>query len=249
MAHRGHRAVLWLLSGAALAAFLVIMECAVFELMGDARYRTLESTASYNGTESGGMPQAEEEDPLAQALAVNSEVVGWLHVENPRISYPVVQAGPDKPADFYLSHDLWGARNPAGCPFLDTRANPAGTHLIIYAHRMGVPGAMFNDLARADTSSVFSSLGQLAWTGADGTSDAYQPVCSLRVDKRYAPIQAFSWQDQKELRAWLEDLLDNSTQRAPSWQALCARAHKVITLVTCTDAAYPDDRTLVVFAA
>lgn len=237
-----------LLASAVLVVAATLIECAVMELMGDARYRTLTSSAeTAQRADTGG--NAERDGPLAQALLANDEVVGWVTVSGTGIDYPVVQPSADKPADYYLSHDLWGSRNPAGCPFLDTRSSPLGQHLLIYAHRMGVPGSMFNDIARADIPSTFSSLGDLTWRSADGSRRVFAPMCALRVDKRFSPIQVFSWPQSAELRAWLSDMVGKAACKSGVCQDICRSAQEVITLATCTSAADPDARTLVLFAA
>ena len=66
---------------------------------------------------------------------INSDVVGYIKLDNPKIEYPVVQT---KDNDYYLKHNLKKEYNQAGWIFLDYRneINSSNKNIIIYGHNM-----------------------------------------------------------------------------------------------------------------
>ncbi len=73
--------------------------------------------------------------------SVNSDVVGWVYVEDTPIDYPVVQ-GEDN--GHYIHLDWKGNNSFAGCIFEDYRSNIDKNNLImLYGHNMG-DGSMFH---------------------------------------------------------------------------------------------------------
>lgn len=66
---------------------------------------------------------------------INSDVVAYIKLNNPKIEYPVVQA---KDNDYYLKHNLKKEYNQAGWIFLDYRnkINSTNKNMIIYGHNM-----------------------------------------------------------------------------------------------------------------
>jgi len=85
-----------------------------------------------------------QEVDLQALRTVNLQVVGWIHLPNSVISYPLMQAGNN---ELYLNASWDGNYNIAGSIFLETRNDPALTdfNTIIYGHRMS-DGSMFSEL-------------------------------------------------------------------------------------------------------
>lgn len=78
--------------------------------------------------------------------ALNSDIVGWLNIENTKIDNPVYQTLDN---DYYITHDMNKETNSYGALFLDYRckSNPLtlSQNQIIYGHNMRY-GAMFGTL-------------------------------------------------------------------------------------------------------
>lgn len=74
----------------------------------------------------------------------NTDVVGWIRVNNTNIDYPVVQSNDNS---FYLSHSFDKEYNAAGWPFMDYRVNLEETNrnITIYGHNRR-DGSMFGSL-------------------------------------------------------------------------------------------------------
>ena len=77
-------------------------------------------------------------------LSINSDVVGWLSVNNTRVNYPVLQS---KDNDYDLTHDIYGNYMISGWVFMDFRVNKESLNknTIIYGHNMR-SGLMFGTL-------------------------------------------------------------------------------------------------------
>ena len=75
---------------------------------------------------------------------INSDVVGWISVDNTNIDHPVVQG---KNNLEYVNKDIYGEFAFEGTIFLDTRNNPKfeDIYSLLYGHHME-HGAMFGDL-------------------------------------------------------------------------------------------------------
>ena len=121
------------------------------------------------------------------------DIVAWLEVEGTPISLPVVQPPPEKPHDWYLSHNAEGAWDALGCPYLDTRTDVRGRNLLVFAHHRFGSDLMFSPLVGAQRKEVFDSLGSARLSMPDGTSRAFRPLCVLEVDASFQAIQRFSF--------------------------------------------------------
>ena len=179
----------------------------------------------------------------------NAETVAWLCVAGTPIDYPVVQPGDGTAASYYLHHDFWGAYSALGCPYLDARAQAAGSHLLVYGHHLSSSDAMFTSIFRAYQQEIFDAVGAATWTTPDGAT-VFEPVFALSVDQGYAAIQTFDFASEEALRAWLLALAGDATASAADWEERCAGATRVLTLVTCSSThAGQRARTLLVFVA
>lgn len=75
---------------------------------------------------------------------INSEVVGWVSVNNTKINYPVTQHTDNK---YYLENDIYNRKVITGWIFMDYRNDPNFTdqNTIVYGHNT-TSGYMFGDL-------------------------------------------------------------------------------------------------------
>lgn len=84
---------------------------------------------------------------LAELYQKNSDLVGWIRIEDTNINYPVVQT-PDN-ANFYLKHGFDKEYSDYGCPFVQENCDvqEPSDNVIIYGHHMN-NGSMFADLEK-----------------------------------------------------------------------------------------------------
>ena len=99
-------------------------------------------------------PSAPSEEPelvmlpeYAELYAQNSDLVGWICIEDTKINYPVMQSL-DEP-NFYLKHGFDKGYTDYGCPYVGENCDVSkpSDNLIIYGHHMK-NGSMFSDLEK-----------------------------------------------------------------------------------------------------
>lgn len=77
----------------------------------------------------------------------NSDMVGWITVEDTKINYPVMQSKNEP--NFYLKHGFDKAYTDYGCPYVQENCDvqEPSDNLIIYGHHMN-DGSMFAGLMK-----------------------------------------------------------------------------------------------------
>ena len=228
-----------------LAAMSGAVRCARIDL-DEMAYRI--AAASRMSIHDGDSPSGNDgaEDPVAD----NPAIVGWLDIEQPKLSYPVVQPRGNTPRSWYLDHDAWGNNSELGCPYLDIRATPSGGHLLVYGHRIFGTDSMFSWLADAYLPDVFCKLGNARWESRDGRQLSCTPLLAMQVQAAYQPIQRFDFGDTADLRAWLRRLTEDASAVSHTAEALISSSTASVTLVTCSGNLVGSNwRTVVVYVA
>ena len=92
----------------------------------------------------------------ADLYLMNSDIVGWIRIEDTNVNYPVMQT-PDE-HDFYLKRDFSKERNQNGCIYVREQCDvfAPSDNLTIYGHNMR-SGAMFHDLAKFRSKDFWES--------------------------------------------------------------------------------------------
>lgn len=102
--------------------------------------------------------EPEKEKPLlseyAELYEQNSDMVGWVCIEDTNINYPVVQSKNDP--DFYLKHDFNKKKSDYGCPYVQANCdvNEPSDNIMLYGHHMR-NGTMFADLEKFERKSFW----------------------------------------------------------------------------------------------
>ena len=93
----------------------------------------------------------------------NSDIVGWLEIENTKINYPVLQ-GEDN--DFYMTHDYKKEYTKEGSLFLDKDYdwNLPSSNLLIYGHNNIGSTEMFADLLNYKEESYYKEHPSIRFT-------------------------------------------------------------------------------------
>lgn len=83
----------------------------------------------------------------AELYEQNSDMVGWICIEDTNINYPVMQS-PENP-NFYLKHGFDKGYTDYGCPYVQENCDvhKPSDNLILYGHNMK-NGSMFADLGK-----------------------------------------------------------------------------------------------------
>lgn len=76
----------------------------------------------------------------------NSDMIGWIKIEDTNINYPVMQTEMNDPT-FYINKDFEKKESVLGIPFVDSRCTLESENIIIYSHNMK-NGTMFGGLSK-----------------------------------------------------------------------------------------------------
>ena len=177
---------------------------------------------------------------------INGDVVAWVRVDGTAVDSPVVRQD-EGDLDRWLHYDFFGEQSKLGCPFLDSRCDPDYGAQLVFGHHFAGTDWVFSDLQHAHEQERFNEIGDMWWSTPSGGNVRLTPLCSMRVDEDYTPIQRFDMYTS-EMRTWLSELCGQASARAEGWEGLAADAEDAVTLVTCSeDAPRRPWRTLVTF--
>lgn len=97
----------------------------------------------------------EETGNLAALMAINSDIKGWIRINDTPINYPVLQSAPSDPI-YYLHRNYKKERSGFGSIFLDSLCDPEkpSKNLILYGHNMR-DASMFGHLIRYDDLNFY----------------------------------------------------------------------------------------------
>lgn len=177
-----------------------------------------------------GETQTPNNDPTIDfdaLLSINPDCVGWIHIPDTGISYPVVQGSDNS---HYLKHLFNGEWNISGSIFLDCRvdASLSDRHSIIYGHHMK-NGTMFSGLTKYKKQQYYEEhpIGLFI-----------TPECTYKIEffaGYVAGVDEDAWkvgfQSDEDFEAWIEETKRKSWIESPLSPAVTDR---VLTLSTCS---------------
>ena len=119
----------------------------------------------------------------------NSDMVGWILIEDTNIDYPVMQTPTDP--TYYLKHNFEKTYTDYGCPFMqaDCDALAPSDNLIIYGHNMK-DGSMFADLAKYRSKDFWQAHKTVRFDTALGGS-AYEIFAVIHTTVQADAADAF----------------------------------------------------------
>ena len=167
---------------------------------------------------------------LADLIAINPDVVGWITIDDTGIDYPFVQG--DDNAD-YINTDIYGEFSLSGAIFLDysNARDFSDTYSLLYGHHIS-GGAMFSDIVEFTEEDYFDehTTGTLYLVGATYAIDLFACYEADAYDTNiYLPARV----TQDSLDSFLAYLENGATQ----WRDIGAgTGDKIIGLSTCADA-------------
>lgn len=119
----------------------------------------------------------------------NTDMVGWILIEDTNIDYPVMQTPTDP--TYYLKHDFEKNYTDYGCPFMqaDCDALAPSDNLILYGHNMK-DGSMFADLAKYRSKDFWQSH-KTVWFDTALGSCAYEIFAVIHTTVQADTADAF----------------------------------------------------------
>lgn len=229
--------------GALKAAIVILLLLAAFllGLSGGDIGSTVKDLANYDVIQES-FASAQNSSQTSDQVALfenNTNMSAWLSVEQTDISYPVAQATTQDPS-YYLTRDLWGNKSETGSIYIDKRCDLQGTNILVYGHQLSLTGGMFSPLRTVFNQETFDGLGKLVWTTLSADKEGIEtrtlkPLCALKVDKTNQLVQNLNFEDSISFKSWLKEVVLQATATVPDAQSLITKAHRAITLVTCSE--------------
>ncbi len=119
------------------------------------------------------IPEEESDEPIVQEKTErmlkleelqkqNSDIVGWLEIENTNINYPVLQSSDN---DFYMNHNSKKQYSSGGSIFLDKDYNwdTPSSNLLMYGHNIKT-GSMFHNLLKYKNEEFYNEHPTIRFT-------------------------------------------------------------------------------------
>ena len=115
--------------------------------------------------------QAKENERIKQVKTLkseNSDIIGWIEIENTKINYPVLQSTDD---EYYLTHNYKKEKTGKGSIFLskDYNWDRPSDNLQIYGHNLG-NGEMFQELLKYTDEKFYKEHPNIRFTTANEDS-------------------------------------------------------------------------------
>lgn len=172
---------------------------------------------------------------LTSLREINSDVYGWIFVENTKINYPILR-GTDN--DYYLDHSYNHNYLPIGSIFLDFTTKDLITdnyNAVLYGHNVAAGSMMFHDVTKFLNEDTFYNSKIYIYT-MDGVY-IYQPVSIYQTTADYQYFRT-EFGTEASFLEFAKEVVSNS--KFPS-DATFSSGDTMITFSTCTNGA-PDGR-------
>lgn len=144
----------WLFNG--------IFRIVLFGILGISAFSVYDTYVIYNDAFPNTLysryrPSSDSSSSLSfgELMALNSDVVGWITLDDTNIDYPVVQGENNS---YYLNRDVLGNYSLSGSIFMDSENSPDFTnpYTLLYGHHMDYD-VMFGGLDYFEDSDYFDS--------------------------------------------------------------------------------------------
>lgn len=176
----------------------------------------------------------------AGLFSQNEDYRAWLYMEDPSISYPVMQSPSDDGEPFYLYRTFEKKHNPSGCLYIAHAASDdfSAYNTIIYGHNMRNQ-SMFGKLKTLYGKKA--SIGNHFYLDVMGTRKDYKIFAIVLTD---TSSRLYRVPSEDTYSAYLQDVLSSAAQKDASTEGL-EEHQPIVTLSTCYGRAGTTKRLLV----
>ncbi len=167
---------------------------------------------------------------LSSLRQINSDVIGWIYVENSKINYPLMRSASGN-EEYYLTHAYTGEYLAVGSIYMVSACSPVLTenyNSLIYGHNV-VNGSMFHDVTKFFDAEFFESSYIYIYT-LDGAY-IYKPFSVYETTSDYNYIQT-EFSGEGDFLSFAERVAANSTVECSE---KVSEGDTIITLSTCTN--------------
>lgn len=166
----------------------------------------------------------------------NRDFVGWLSIQDTKISYPVMQTPDDE--EYYIRRNFAKEYSSAGTLFADTESNllQPSDNILIYGHNMKT-GTMFHDLLKYEEESFYNTHKYIQFDTIYGDA-TYEIIAAFRTKIREKEEQGFRYYQffYAESEEQYDDFVNNCKALTP--YDIKTTAHYGDSLLTLSTCAY-----------
>lgn len=154
----------------------------------------------------------------------NSDIIGWIRIENTYINYPILQGETD---EYYLRKDIYKNYSIAGSIFVDSNVSPDFTdeNTVIYGHNMK-NGRMFADLHKICNGELGKEVFIEVYTEKETLK--YKVISSYIGAPELSVIQSKFNESQK--KKYIQNAINNSNIK---FTEKVDTSKEILTLITC----------------
>jgi sortase B len=167
---------------------------------------------------------------ISSLYSINTDVVGWLKVNNTNIDYPVVQTTDNS---YYLKHNLYNESDKNGWIFMDYRNSSYNldANTIIYGHNMYYSGVMFGTLTKVYKKDWYTNPENLIISfDTIYESMNYEIFSIYKVPKTTDYLKTY-FADDNEFNSYVKMIKERSIK---DFNIEVNPGDKILTLSTCT---------------
>lgn len=179
---------------------------------------------------------------------LNPDTIGWVHIPDTPISYPVMQAADNSK---YLKRDSKGDRSSAGAVFLDAgnSIEPLDTNTVLYGHNMGSgrETEMFAPLLQYKDKAYYDAHPLVQFDTHLEAHGWWEIFAVLHIDLRDKDFNYLtqSFTGEESYSAWLEKARARSLYDTG---VAVSASDRILTLSTCDRSEYRSNGRFVVMA-
>ena len=172
---------------------------------------------------------------LEELQRENSDIIGWLEIENSNINYPVLQ-GEDN--EYYMTHNYKKEYSKEGSLFLDKDYdwNIPSSNLLIYGHNNRGTNSMFTGLINYKDEDYYKAHKTIRFT--TNSEDAEYEIISVFLSRVYykAETNVFRYyyfinaENEQEFNEYVQNSKDASLYDI---EATAEYGDQLLTLSTC----------------
>lgn len=157
--------------------------------------------------------------------SINSDVVGWIKIDETNINYPIVQSSNN---DYYLKRDLNKEYNVCGWVFMDFRNSNKfiDMNTVIYGHNLK-SGKMFADLAKILNQDLGKEVLIKIYTPTENITYKVFSCYKAKPEQYAVNSSIVKEEEQKE---YIEEMLKRSSIL---YNVVPTQSDHLLTLSTC----------------
>lgn len=167
-------------------------------------------------------------EKFKELIKINSDLVGWIHLPNTSIDYPVVQTVDN---DYYLTHSFEKEESDHGAIYMDYRNiqdSQKMVHTIIYGHYMK-DGTMFKSLNNYKTEDYAKQNPYIEFDTLEGPTK-WQIFSVYVIRAKNSTLQE-SFSNEEEYAQYLTMITEKSMENIGVEVTI---EDQLLTLVTCS---------------